>query len=1111
MFQYRSFLVSLFLGLVLLAPLAGAAGNLPSATAVQKQLDGLEGRKLPEAEHKTLQDTLQKTLANLQTLQSSSDELNRLKQQLAAAPRQTQEAQRELKQLVPVPAEQLAKRYAGLPVAQLEGLLAERLTQLSDSQTQLAQATNALINAQTRPERAQSEISANQARAQVIRDILKDGKDNNRPLGAEQQAMLQSELAALEAVSQLRRQELAGTTALQDLSASQRALLSQRTTLLEAEILALQNSLNEKRREESAETVAQLSRESQGNQGGSLLATQADLNLALSDYLLKSTDRANALIRKNIETKQQLDGLKQAEQALDEQIAVLKGSLLLTRILYQQKNALPKVSADKNLANEIADLRLYQFELNQRRAEIVNPTQYVANLLASQPSESVSPELRSQLEQLARARLELLDRLNTELGNLLTQAITLQLNQKELLATSASLSRTLDEQMFWIASNKPLDLDWFKEVPGRLQRQLEALPIRDSATVIGHGLIGQPLLFLPLVVLLAALIGGRPWLRRQLAHIDDELSQLRRYRQTLTPLAVLCHFLLVLPLPLIVAACGVVLIRDPQAGTTIFGESLLKLSQAMLVFGVSYRLLARGSVVERHFGWDPARVQSLYRQVRQLGLVVMPMVLVVSIAERQLSGLADDVLGIFIVLSGFLLMSWILLRIMLSQPPFFGSRVLHFIAALLLVGLPLAHVVLVGFGYYYTALKLTGRLLDSLYIIAIWTVVQSAVLHGLDVAARRLALQRAQARRQAAPREGADGGELIEEPTLALEQVNQQSLRLVRLGLLLGFVGIFYFVWADLLAVFTYLDSVTLYQYTSGSGDTAVRVPISLGDLIGAGVILAITLALARNLPGLLEMLVLSRLNLAQGSAYATTALLSYAIMAFGLVSTLSTLGLSWDKLQWLVAALSVGIGFGMQEIFANFISGLIILFERPVRIGDVVTIGNLSGSVSKIRIRATTITDFDRKEIIVPNKTFITSQLINWSLTDTVTRVTIKIGVAYGSDLELVRRLLLQIARDNPRVLREPEPVVFFLTFNESTLDHELRIHVRELGDRNAAIDEINREIDRLFREHDIDIAFRQLDVFLKNLQGQQLQLVSGQPLPPAASVKPAERANRE
>ncbi|WP_455230066.1 mechanosensitive channel MscK [Geopseudomonas aromaticivorans] len=1106
MFKLRPILASLLLSLLILAPFAGAADALPSAAAVQKQLDALEARKLPEAEQKALQETLQQTLDHLQTVKSSTAELASLKQQLAVAPKQTLEAQRELAQLKPVSADELGKRYASLSTAQLESMLSERLAQLNDWQAQLAQATNALIDAQTRPERAQAEISANQTRTQAIRATLKSGKDNNLPLGPEQLSMLQSELAALGAVSQLRSQELAGNTALQDLSSNRRTLLTQRIALLEAEILALQNTLNTKRREESAETVAQLSRESLDNHRGSLLATEADINLELSNYLLKSTDRANELIRKNIETKQQLDSLKQAEQALDEQIAVLKGSLLLTRILYQQKNALPKVSADKDLADEIADLRLYQFELNQRRAEIINPIQHVDALLASQPGENATPQLRSELEQLSRARLGLLDRLNTELGNLLTQAITLQLNQKQLLATSSSLSRTLDEQMFWIASNKPLDLSWFKEVPSRLQNQLDALPVMDSARAIGHGLIGQPLLFLPLVVVLAALLTGRTWLRRQLERIDAEIDQLRRGNQLLSPLAVLCHFLLVLPLPLIVFACGVVLIQDSQASTTIFGESLLKLAQAMLVFGVTYRLLARGSVGERHFGWEPQRVQKLYRLVRMLGLVVMPMVLVVSITERQLSSLSEDVLGIFIVLAGFLLMSSILLRIIVNQPPFFGSRVLHFIAGLLLVGLPLALVVAVGFGYYYTALKLTGRLLDSLYIIAIWSVLQAAILRGLDVAARRLALQRAQTRRQQPVREGADGGELVEEPTLALEQVNQQSLRLVRLGLLLGFVGIFYFVWADLLAVFTYLDSVTLYEYTSGSGDTASKVPISLSDLLGALVILVITLILARNLPGLLEMLVLSRLNLAQGSAYATTTLLSYAIMAFGLVSTLSTLGLSWDKLQWLVAALSVGIGFGMQEIFANFISGLIILFERPVRIGDVVTIGNLSGSVSKIRIRATTIVDFDRKEIIVPNKTFITSQLVNWSLSDTVTRVTIKIGVAYGSDLDLVRRLLLEIARNNPRVLKEPEPTVFFLTFNESTLDHELRIHVRELGDRNAAVDEINREIDRLFREHDIDIAFRQLDVLVKNLQGQHLQLVSEQALPPSEASKTAK-----
>src|SRR5690606_17302136 len=141
---------------------------------------------------------------------------------------------------------------------------------------------------------------------------------------------------------------------------------------------------------------------------------------------------------------------------------------------------------------------------------------------------------------------------------------------------------------------------------------------------------------------------------------------------------------------------------------------------------------------------------------------------------------------------------------------------------------------------------------------------------------------------------------------------------LTRLG---GFGVAWCWVWADLLTVFTYLNQITLYQYTSGSGETATLVPLSLGDLIGAIVIVMLTVVLARNLPGLLEVLVLSRLRLAQGSAYATTALLSYLIVGLGSVVTLSTLGVSWDKLQWLVAALSVGIGFGMQEIFANFIS----------------------------------------------------------------------------------------------------------------------------------------------------------------------------------------------
>ncbi|MDU5791910.1 MAG: mechanosensitive ion channel, partial [Enterobacter hormaechei] len=244
---------------------------------------------------------------------------------------------------------------------------------------------------------------------------------------------------------------------------------------------------------------------------------------------------------------------------------------------------------------------------------------------------------------------------------------------------------------------------------------------------------------------------------------------------------------------------------------------------------------------------------------------------------------------------------------------------------------------------------------------------------------------------------------------------------------------------------------------------------------------------LIRNLPGLLEVLVLSRLNLRQGASYAITTILNYVIIIVGAMTVFGSLGVSWDKLQWLAAALSVGLGFGLQEIFGNFVSGLIILFERPVRIGDTVTIGTFSGTVSKIRIRATTITDFDRKEVIIPNKAFVTERLINWSLSDTTTRVVIRLGVAYGSDLDKVKEVLLKAAADHPKVMHDPAPAVFFTTFGPSTLDHELRLYVRELRDRSYTVDELNRTIDRLCRENDINIAFNQLEVHLRNEKGDE------------------------
>ena len=1088
----RTLFATVLLGLSLcVGPLQAA--EPPTTESVQQSLDKIADRKLPDADQKALQAVLEKTLAHLANKADYEQSLSEIKQQLSTAPQQTLENQRELAKLKASTVVPVAQRYSNLSVQQLEQLLADRTTQQGELQKALASANSMTIAAQTRPERAQAEISTSQTRIQQINNILKLGRDNGKLLTGDQRNQLNAEAGALTALIALRRQELAGNSQLQDLSGSQHDLLMEKTARQDQEIQELQTLINQKRLAQSQQTVTQQSIEAQKSGSSSLLSTESAINLKLSDYLLRSTDRLNEVTQQNLETKQQLDNVTQSDQALDEQISVLKGSLLLSKILYKQKQALPRLQKmDKNLADEIADIRLYQFEINQQRELISNPTTYVDNLLSTQPADQVTPQLRKTLLELVGTRGDLLERLNRELSALLNETITLQLNQKQLLSTAQSLRATLDEQMFWIPSNKPLDLEWLETAPRYLKQQLLTLPWTSGFSELADGLSQRPWLFSPLALLIVALLWKRRYLYTKLNKIHQDIGHFKRDSQWHTPLAILINVLLAMPISLALALCGYALQTDARGMNANLGAALIQMAQAWLVFYTAYRILAPGGVAELHFRWEKPLVEFLQRWIRKLGFVVLALVAVVAFAEQQPAALADDVLGIAIVLGCYAAMAWLLCSLLLKdfeieKKGYRLRKLLGFAFALL----PLALFVAVCFGYYYTALKLSDRLINTLYLLMFWLVAEAAFVRGLAVAARRLAYQRALAKRQAAKEAGEGNDIIIEEPTLDIEQVNQQSLRLIRLALLAGFIGGLYWVWADLISVFSYLDNITLYEYTSGTGANMSMVPISIGDVIGALVIIGISIALARNLPGLLEVLVLSRLELGQGSAYATTTLLTYVIIGVGFVATLSTLGVSWDKLQWLVAALSVGLGFGMQEIFANFISGIMILFERPVRIGDTITIGNLSGTVSKIRIRATTITDFDRKDIIVPNKTFITGQLINWSLTDTITRVTLKLGVDYGSDLDLVKHLLLKAAQENPRVLKDPEPHVYFLNFGQSTLDHELRMHVRDLGDRNPVIDEVNRFINREFKNHSINISFQQMEVYLKNLQGQEYKLV--------------------
>jgi len=337
----------------------------------------------------------------------------------------------------------------------------------------------------------------------------------------------------------------------------------------------------------------------------------------------------------------------------------------------------------------------------------------------------------------------------------------------------------------------------------------------------------------------------------------------------------------------------------------------------------------------------------------------------------------------------------------------------------------------------------------------------------------------------------------------AIYTMGLQARQFVRgvLGLVL-LLGL-WVIWIDVLPALGVLREIELWpttvtetqeeQRAEGGPVLTTRERVVYVTLADVGLALAtvlLTVIAVKNIPGLLEMLVLHRLPIAHGVRFAITTILRYVLIVIGTELAFGAIGVAWGHVQWLIAAMTVGLGFGLQEIFANFVSGLIILFERPIRVGDTVTVGDTIGTVTQIRIRATTITDWDRKELVVPNREFITDRLVNWTLSDPIIRRSFPVGIAYGSDTALAMRTLLRVAKDEPLVLDEPESDVVFTEFADSALTFELRVFVHGIQDYLEVWGKLNTAIDTAFREGGIEIAFPQRDLHVRSI-GAELPVI--------------------
>ena len=267
---------------------------------------------------------------------------------------------------------------------------------------------------------------------------------------------------------------------------------------------------------------------------------------------------------------------------------------------------------------------------------------------------------------------------------------------------------------------------------------------------------------------------------------------------------------------------------------------------------------------------------------------------------------------------------------------------------------------------------------------------------------------------------------------------------------------------------------------------------ITPGSILMIVIVVYMTLMVSKGIRAFLMQEVLPCHGVEKGTQISVTRLVHYAVLCVGILVLLRMLGFGLNQIAIVGGALGVGIGFGLQAIVNNFVSGLIMLFERPVKIGDVIEVDNQVGEVRELGLRATIVQTFDNSEIVIPNSQLITGSVINWTLAEKKVRVRVPVGVAYGSDIQAVINILLACAENNALVLGTPRPVALFLSFGASSLDFELRVWINDFNDKLTVLSELNQDIESEFGTAGIEIPFPQSDLHVRSIDESVINLVN-------------------
>ena len=597
------FIITLLCFIGLFSPVQGRAADLPDRAEVQSQLNTLNKQKELTPQDKLVQQDLTQTLETLDKIERIKSETAQLRQQVEQAPAKLRQAVESLNNLSDVPNDDATRKtLSTLSLRQLESRVTQTLDDLQNAQNDLATYNSQLVSLQTQPERVQNAMFNASQQLQQIRNRLNGTSVGDETLRPTQQVLLQAQQALLNAQIEQQRKSLEGNTILQDTLQKQRDYVTAWSNRLEHQLQLLQEAVNSKRLTLTEKTAqeAVTPDETARIQANPLVKQELDINHQLSEKLIQATENGNQLVQRNIQVKNWLDRALQSERDIKEQISVLRGSLLLSRILYQQQQTLPSADELQDMTNRIADLRLEQFEVNQQRDALFQSDAFVAKLEEGHSSE-VNDEVHAALLEVIDMRRELLDQFNKQLGNQLMMAINLQINQQQLMSVSSSLKEILTQQIFWVNSNKPMDWEWIKAFPEALKGQFKAMKITVNWEKAWPAVFVAFLAGLPLL-LIAGLIRWRlQWLKDYQAKLASQVGQLRNDTQLHTPKAILIDLIRALPVVLLILAIGLILLTMQLNISGLLWAYSKKLAMFWLVFGLCWKVLEKNGVAVNHF------------------------------------------------------------------------------------------------------------------------------------------------------------------------------------------------------------------------------------------------------------------------------------------------------------------------------------------------------------------------------------------------------------------------------------------------------------------------------------------------------------------------------